>query len=86
MSRDTGPTAIDTMTDDIKVTIDDVMTMNNDLVARITGGNTKLLPDVKELLVSIYIRGFFTGAHLKLTDDELRSELVLEVIKSKLDN
>jgi hypothetical protein len=75
---------IDTMTDDIRVTIEDVLTVKNDLVAKIIQGNEKLLPDVRELLIAIYIRGFFAGAHMKTTDEELRGELMIEIVKGRL--
>jgi hypothetical protein len=80
------PTVIDTMTDDIKVTINDVLSVNNELVQGITKGDAALLPQVKELLVSIYIRGFFTGAHLQSGDNpaDLSNEMVAEVVKARL--
>ncbi len=77
---------IDTLTDDIKVTIEDVLTVKNDLVNHITGGREELMPDVKELLIAIYIRGFFTGAHMKTTDETLRGELMIEIVKNKLES
>jgi hypothetical protein len=81
---DGDPSVIDTLTDDIQVTIEDVLTVKNELVAKIIQGNEKLLPDVRELLIAIYIRGFFAGAHMKTTDEALRGELMIEVVKNRL--
>lgn len=84
MTSNTEPTIVETVTDDIRVTIEDVLTVKNELVLTITGGREELLPYVKELLIAIYIRGFFAGAHMQSSDEALRSELMLEVIKAKL--
>ena len=77
--------AIDTMTDDIKVTVNDVLTVNDALVREIIDNDESKLPMVKELLIAIYIRGFFTGAHLKASDVTM-PELMVEMVKSKLEN
>jgi len=85
-SNDTS--TINTVTDDIRMTIDDVLTVKNDLVNQVLGGDASRLPVLKELLIAIYIRGFFTGAHYQEADsmgnDQLRNELMLEVVKGRL--
>jgi hypothetical protein len=85
-AMEAADSAITTMTDDIKVTIDDVLTVKDELVQRIIGLDESKIPDMKELLIAIYIRGFFTGAHLKAEDESaLNSDLMLEVVKAKLE-
>lgn len=73
--------SVNTMTDDIKITIDDVITVKNDLVRKLVGDDYSKLEVVRELLIAIYIRGFFAGAHMAHLDDQV---LVMEMVKAKL--
>ena len=61
-----------TQTDDIKVMIDDVMTANGPIVAKILKGQPENAMILRELMINIYIRGFFCGVHHRNNDPDIR--------------
>lgn len=59
----------ETHTDDIRVTLDDVLTSNKEVVQILIGHRPENRAILRELLMDIYIRGFFTGVRHKEEDN-----------------
>lgn len=57
-----------TATDDIRIMIDEVMTTNEPIVQKLLRGQPENAEILRELMINMYIRGFFCGAHHKETD------------------
>lgn len=55
-------------TNDIAMTIDDVLKDQEKMVKIITGDNAQRNLLLRELMMNVYIRGFFSGVHNKMLD------------------
>ena len=72
----TGDTANLTLeqTNDIAMTIDDVLKDQEKMVKIITGDNAQRNLLLRELMMNVYIRGFFSGVHNKMIDDQEKTQ------------
>lgn len=73
MSSETANLSLE-QTNDIAMTIDDVLKDQEKMVKIITGDNVQRNLLLRELMMNVYIRGFFSGVHNKMIDEQEQGE------------